>query len=406
MGKKEEDNVKSEIQNPRPTRVENAIKRADKELVELFQKIRDDKKLDMSKTALIPLTRRGIGILPRLDEEESQENDLINILKEFGYYEEYALFPHKKKLEKCSTVIIFDDVCESGRSFYKYREYFLHFSKASDLCFERKHIKIAAYVVKVSASKKVKVDYHLEPLEGEKYENKIIDLYEVIASKGAILDPDHMLISAEFEKKKNFFNVQDHFEEIAKSNNCDLIEDGIEFFHPRKKKIGLYVRKNIRENLVSHGLSFPDFVTEVDIAKFRMVFDLEIGGERGKEEVFTTGFKAVPIINPIIRDFSVDACLNSWCPSFRFCEKDIISKEFCSRKYRPEPKYLIENYYHPRYDCILGNIVSQFKKYFWGLIACQFEDIKPPKVKWHHQYRVRKKWLNIQNLLEYKSSQS
>ena len=157
--------MKLKIQNPRPNRVENAIKGVNKELVELFQGIRDDKNLDMSKTTLIPLTRRGIGILPRLDEEKSQENDLINILKEFGHYEEYALFPHKKKLEKCSTVIIFDDVCESGRSFYEYREYFLHFSKALGLCFERENIEIAAYVVKGSASKKVKVDNRLEPLE-------------------------------------------------------------------------------------------------------------------------------------------------------------------------------------------------------------------------------------------------
>lgn len=398
--------MKLEIQNPRPTRVENAIKKVDMELVELFQKIRDDKKLDMSKTALIPLTRRGIGILPRMDEEESQENDLVNILKEFGHYEEYALFPHKKKLEKCSTIIIFDDVCESGRSFYEYREYFLHFSEALGLCFERENIEIATYVVKGGAGKKVKVNYHLEPLEGERYENKIIDLYDVIASKGAILDPDHMLISAKFEKKKDFFNVQENFEEIAESNNCDLIEDGIEFLHPGKKKIGLYVRENIRENLTSHGVSFPDFVTEVDIAKLRMVFNLEIEGKKGKEEVLTTGFKAVPIVNPIIRDFSVDVCLSSWCPSFRFCEKNIMSKEFCSRKYQPEPKYLKKNYYHPRYDCILGDIVSQFEKYFWGLITHQFGDIRLIRKEWHHQCRVRKKWLNIQNLIECKSSQS
>jgi len=395
------------IQNPRPTRVQIAIERTEKELIELFQQIKEDKDLDITKTALIPLARRGIGILPRVDEEEPQERDLVNILKEFGHYERYALFPHKKKLEKCNTVIIFDDVCESGKSLKEYRKYFLHFSKVLGLCFKKENIKIAAYVVKADTNRKIEVDYYLgRSFEGEEYEGKIIDLYMIIASKGAILDPDHMLIKAKFGEKRDFFNVYDELEKIAESHNCDLVEDGIEFLHPSRKKLGLYVQEDIRENLVNHGLTFPDFVTEIDIAKFRMVFNLEVEGKKGKKKVFTSGFEAVPIINPIIRNFSVNICLNSWCSTFKFCKRGIISREFCSHEYRPQQKYLEKNYYHPRYDCIIGNIVSQFKEYFWDLITHQFEDIKLPKVEWLHQYRVRKKWLDIQKLLECGNSQS
>ncbi len=394
-------------QNPRPTRVQDTIKMINRELLELFQRMKDDKDLEISKTALIPLARRGIGILPRLNDEEYQENELICILREFGYYEKYALFPHKEKLRKCDAVVIFDDVCESGRSLTQYREYFLHYSSKLNLHYSKEDTKTAAYIVKEDAKrivekdtkKEFELDYHLgRSLSGEKYEEKILELYMVIASKGAILDPDHMLIKANFGKKKDFFDVWDKLEKIAESNNCDLVEDGIEFLHPEKKKLGLYVQGDIKENLINWGMTFPDFVTKIDIAKFRMVFNLELGEKDDRRTIFTTGFEAVPIINPIIKNFSVDTCLNSWCPSFKFCENNIISREFCRHEYEPHSDYLIDNYYHPRYDCIIGDLVMQFREHLWERITGQLKDIKPPKVKWRHQERVTKKWLKLQDL--------
>lgn len=385
------------IKELRPSRTGNTIETAEKELLKLFQDIADD--FDISKTALIPLSRRGIGILPKMDEGETQENDLILILKGFGYYERYELFPLLEKLRKCNTIVVFDDVCESGTTLLNYERYLIDLTNRLKLNFNRKNIRFATHVRKKSlrnilmhipsALSLFGRIYSASFLRGNEYEEKILDLYMAIASRGAILDADHMLIKASFDGKKDFFEVWERFEEIAKTNFCDLVEDGIEFLHPKRKKLGLYVQENIKKNLIDLGLTFPDFVVGIDIAKFRMVFNLEFEEKGGKIAVYTTGFEGVPIINPIIKDFSVDACLSSWCPSFRFCENGLISREFCSHEYLPHSKYLSENYRHPRYDCIVGDLVRQFEEHIWEEIRSQFEDILPPSVEWLHLDRVK-----------------
>lgn len=387
----------------RPSRIQETIERTEKELLEkIFQRIKDDKKLNISETALIPLARRGIGILPRMDDKRSQKNDLVHILNEYGYYERYTLFPSIEKLSKCRTVVVFDDVCETGRSLKQYREYLINLAnKLENLDYNEKNIKTAAYIIDKEKEKEYEPDYLGILLGGKEYERKILELYMVIASRGAILDPDHMLIRADFKEAEDFFDVWDELKRIAESNHCDLVEDGIEFLHPTRKKLGFYVKKDMKKNLENLGLNFPDFITKIDIAKFRMVFNLKLVENGIKKSVLTTGFEAVPIVNPFInkKKFSVEKCLSSWCPFSRFCDS-LISREYCSKgKYQPDVEYLRKNYYHPRYDCIIEELVRQFKNHFLEEIESTFGDsviIHQPE--WFHQDRLKTQWQKFRNL--------
>jgi hypothetical protein len=385
--------------------VENAITRLEGKLLELFQCIEND--LDISRTALIPLARRGVGVLPRIDAEKSKVSSLIRILAKFGYYEKYALFPLLEELKKYDNILIFDDVCESGATLLNYEEYLTDLANKFGVNLDGKNIRFAAYVRKRSIGAILKHLLSFLSLRrrihcacsfhGHDYEEEIFNLYMVIASRGAILDSDHMFIKANFSEKKDFFDVWDQFEEIAKSSYCDLVEDGIEFLHPERKKLGLYVKNDAMKTLKDLGMTFPDFITGIDIAKFRIVFNIEFEEKNGRKAVSTTGFEATPIVNPIIKNFSVSSCLSSWCPSFRFCENGILSREFCCHDYSPQLKYLSDNYYHPRYDCIIGNLTKQFNSYICEEIKGQFKNITFSKMEWLHQERV----INLGGKLQY-----
>ena len=135
----------------RPNNIQEAIEKTEKELLEFFQRIRDDREIDISKTVLVPLARRGTCILPIIDDEESQENELARIMKEFGFYERCSLFPSLDALSRFESIIIFDDVCMSGISLDKYKKYLIHLARKLGLHYDSESIKLAAYIIEKNA---------------------------------------------------------------------------------------------------------------------------------------------------------------------------------------------------------------------------------------------------------------
>lgn len=387
----------------RPTLIQNAVKEVEKELFEkIFKPMKEKRSLDLSETVLIPLARRGIGILPIMNGNESEESQLRETLNEFKYCEEYSLLPSMDQLARCNNIVIFDDVCASGKGLCSYKQYLERLMESTGIFSSNSesNIETAAYIVKKGKKQILKPDYRSIESDGTEYYKNILRLYLVIASRGSILDPDHMFVKFSFAREEDFSEIWTKLGEIARSTNSDIVEDGIEFLHPSRKKIGFYVRKTKGMRLLQEKLDLPDFVTSIDIAKFRMVFNLRLHME-GSIKVTTASFEAVPIINPVISRqlFSVEKCFQDWCPSFRFCEKEIITAECCSNgRYVPQTEYLEKNYYHPRYDCIIGEIVKRFNDFFLDEIKKELE-VEIQETRWFHQERIKSYWNQYRKVL-------
>lgn len=396
----------------RPDKIQEKIDGIENGLADLFSNIAKQNNLDLSEIALVPLFRRGAGLLPDIVKARDKENSLVSILEKFGYIEKYALFPSINKISNFNTILIFDDVCRGGTHLNEYKNYLEELGRIFPQL-EDKNVIRAAYLIRKNAWEKeiqnkkgynTKI-YYKKSLDGVKFDYEISNIFLTIACRGEIIDPDHKFVEVSLKNKQNFFKLWRDLEEIAKNNHCKLIEDGINFLHPARKKLALFVTAKNKESidkkphLEDLDFEFPEFVEEIEIAKLRIVFELELS--KSKKEVFTSKFEMVPILNPIIDNnkFSPELCSRYWESNSQFCKKGIISKEECREKREPRIDFLRRYYYNPGYDCIICNLVEHFSCYFFGkvehLLEGNIEGDKVGEGVWYHRDRLHELWKRL-----------
>ncbi len=392
----------------RPVEIQERIDKIEKDLADFFSEIMEKNNLDFSEIAFIPLSRRGVGLLPDIGKTAAEENILVNVLRQFGHFEKYSLFPLLDKISKFDTIVVFDDVCLTGRHLNRYVKYLEELGSIYPPL-KNKNIMKATYLINKDTMKKEKRDKKENNdgkiqakmiLDDENFQGKVSNIFELIACRGEIIDPDHMFIEVELDNKQEFFTIWGHLEEIAQKNHFKLVEDGINFLHPARKKLGLYVEGDKKASLEGLGFEFPGFIEEIEIAKFRMVFELELSEGVRDISVFTKKFEAVPILNPVIDNsrFSPESCDEYWESDLQLCKLGLISKEKCKKKGKPSIDYLAEknNYYSPGYDCIIYNLVKPFSDYFLNEIKSFLEEnIKRENIEWLHVERLIKFWQEL-----------
>nr|MCR5851899.1 hypothetical protein [Methanophagales archaeon] len=209
------------------------------------------------------------------------------------------------------------------------------------------------------------IDEHIKPIElYEKFitisgfrrevENRIINYFAHI---GEILDPDHLIIEG-LLKKIPYEELWKKMQELRKEINAGgVYESDIRFYHPSKKKIGIY------------DIPYEKSKIEIPQRKIRFIFFLDGNAEAYK-------FQLIPIINPKIPCIKKKEC--SYNYDYKFCENDFADyrnaygeEEVCR-------------------DCILFNItmdfVSEFlshfrkkfnfkiNKCFWNYVSSKYKD--------------------------------
>ncbi|MBU7038379.1 MAG: hypothetical protein HXS52_10645 [Theionarchaea archaeon] len=393
----------------RPSKIQEKINEVENDLACLFSEIAEKENLDFAEIALIPLPRRGAGLLPDIKRIDGERSSLISILEEFGYLEEYPLFPLFERISDFRMILIFDDLCRRGTHFAEYGEYLQELDKIFGFMNE-KRIVLATYLLhknRWNREKNLKQGiYAKKILDKEPFDREVSNIFLTIACRGEIIDADHELIEAEFSEKQEFFTLWKELEKIAKENHCELVEDGIDFLHPKRKKLSFFVSGDEaslekKEVLEEHmDLRFPKFIEGIKIAKFRMVFELELSEDC--KGVFTTRLEAVPILNPIIDNtkFSPELCRKYWKPYCGFCKEGVISEEECKKKQKPRIDFLRKYYHNPGYDCMICNLVEPFSNHFCKEIGDLFKESVLRggitfKSRWLHRDRLFEFWRKL-----------
>ncbi len=213
------------------------------------------------------------------------------------------------------------------------------------------------------------IDEHIKPIElYEKFitisgfrrevENRIINYFAHI---GEILDPDHLIIEG-LLKKIPYEELWKKMQELRKEINAGgVYESDIRFYHPSKKKIGIY------------DIPYEKSKIEIPQRKIRFIFFLDGNAEAYK-------FQLIPIINPKIpRIKNIKEC--SYNYDYKFCENDFADYRDAYEEYEEGEVCR---------DCILFNItmdlvskfVSHFRKKFnfkinkcfWNYMSRKYED--------------------------------
>lgn len=379
----------------RPTEISKRIGSVEKELITLFLEIKEERNLEFENISLIPLMRRGKSLLPNIKRKTTVKSDLASILQKFGYFEEYAFFPSIRKIMEFDTVLIFDDICRHGEQLKEYESYLKDLSE--DPAFlEHKDIIWVTYLAEreiveltnKQLEKKKKIYTRITSSTKKDFTREVQRVFESITCRGEIIDPDHMFVEIKFKEKQNFLALWEGLEKVAQDEFCILIEDGIDFIHPERKKLGLFVKgtdkkRTLVENL---GFSFPECVEKIEIAKLRMLFELELS-EKDEKSVFTQNAVVVPIINPVIDEekFWSMSC-EHWESTYQFCKKWQSFRGKCNREFEWKVDYL-KKYHNPRYDCIICSLVKNFSDYFYGKIKASFEGKPDEREIWVHRDR-------------------
>lgn len=375
----------------RPEKIQRRVDNVEDGLIKLFQIISEKENLELGSIALVPLARRGVSLLPIMNNESIEKNRLLSLLEEFGYIEKYPLFPEINKILEFDTILLFDDICKHGNSFKSYQAYLCDLEET----FKAKSFIWSSYLIKSNIMKDMKEErgerkiYAMIKSEETAFESEIQNVFEFISCKGEIIDPDHMFVRIEFQERQDFFALWEELNAILESG-CVLVEDGMNFLHPTKKELGIFVKENRKEKLENLGFRFPEFIEKIEIAKFRMVFELD-PLEEEEDRIFARRLVAVPILNPVVdlNRFSSDEC-KIWKPRFQFCRDNIIHEGICDRRFVHKIPYLIENYYHPRFDCIIYNLVKDFSDHFLNNITRLVKCKMSINEKWIHQERFSK----------------
>ena len=212
------------------------------------------------------------------------------------------------------------------------------------------------------------IDEHIKPIElYEKFitisgfrrevENRIINYFAHI---GEILDPDHLIIEGLLLEKIPYEELWKKMQELRKEINAGgVYESDIRFYHPSKKKIGIY------------DIPYEKSKIEIPQRKIRFIFFLDGNAEAYK-------FQLIPIINPKIPCIKKKEC--SYNYDYKFCENDFVDYRNAYEEYEKGEVCR---------DCILFNItmdfVSEFlshfgkklnfkiNKCFWNYMSSKYE---------------------------------
>lgn len=228
-------------------------------------------------------------------------------------------------------IILFDDAIDDGENIVKLLEDVSNiiskdFVKDS---IKRGNIKIGAYVINesnIEERKKIEEEWGKGIICNEiigykkpkkEFLEEVLNIMDYLAHIGEIIDPDHFIITGDFKDPLSYETIREALEDICnKIPESDVYEADIRYYHPLRKKMGIY------------GLPYQDWIGEdaekigVDKSifqcKIRFIFFLN-------EDATTEKFQIIPIVNPKIVEGTIRDCNHSGL-GIRFCEicrKDI-----------------------------------------------------------------------------------
>jgi hypothetical protein len=287
---------------------------------------------------LVLLLRKGYGFVAHNQKiSERLKHDGLTTWSDEEFKNEIRI---KVKTDKTKPelkdwkIILFDDAIDEGENIVKLLEDVSNiiskdFVKDS---IKKGNIKIGAYVINesnIEERKKIEEEWGKEIICNEiigykkpkkAFLEEVLNIMEYLAHIGEIIDPDHLIITGNFKDPLSYETIRKALGDICnKIPKSDVYEADIKYYHPLRKKMGIY------------GLPCPDWIGEdaekigVDKSlesiyqcKIRFIFFLN-------EDATTEKFQIIPIINPKIVEGTIRDCNHSGL-GIRFCEicrKDI-----------------------------------------------------------------------------------
>jgi hypothetical protein len=232
---------------------------------------------------IVPTMRKGAILLRHLRRKAKLD----------GFEIEYGYYLRKNKL-RGKHVILFDDAVQKGNVLKEYKELLVR-----DLGISEERIITAAYCVNVqTCPENVKSEIKIgpmKPLDADDFRREVSDIMLYIASFGEIIDPDHLMIGANYKVPQPVTNVVKSLEELGIG---EILEPDLDHLYAGRKKITLNLGGEGYNALTGEDL--PQEVKSIDICKVRFLFEYS----KDTDCLSTKEFNMVPVVNAKIPELS------------------------------------------------------------------------------------------------------